>query len=136
MGNSIKILDYNGKNSFSAHKLIEPLCEYGLNYYNEHFYGIGCYEPVYVYYFGIDTPKNLHRASNVVKKAGFTPLLYEDRELQEYDPYEIIMSQPITRKYAKEIKADKRYYEELRREEQRHYEEKEKIRRRRDRGSK
>ena len=129
MGNAIICLDFNIKNLGTCSYLARNLSESGLNYYNHHPYGFGCYEPVYMHYYGFDTLEHLQSAEELIKANGFTPLVCidgrDDRCKANFDPYEIILDQPSTKRYSKEIlkeiawhegyrDAQRRFYEEIR----------------------
>lgn len=129
MANYIKCLDYTGHSNGSVIiHLIRHICENGggLTYFNEHSFGFNCYEPVWVYFLDFDTPEHQQGAKKQIEESGFIPLMDEN-----FDPYEILMSQPITKKHLKEIKADIRYYEGLRKIERDYCEAKNKLMRKR-----
>lgn len=129
MANYIKCLDYSGHLNVSIFlHLVRHICENdgGLTYFNEHSFGVNCYEPVWIYYLDFDTPEHQQKAKEQIERAGFIPLLNED-----FDPYEVLMSQPISKKHSREILADIRYYEGLRKIERDYYEAKTKLMRKR-----
>ena len=134
--NSIRLFDYHNKSISAIPRITKRLCECGFNYFNAHYYGIGCYDGVFVYFFGIDTPDHLDEAKKIVEEFGFDPVVCKEGECVERDPYEILFNQSITKKYSKDIKEETEYRRELREAERKYNEELDRIRAKRLRRNK
>ena len=130
--NAMKLLDYNFSNHQRACKYVSKFVENGIAVidFTAHDYGILCYPSVRVYYYLFKTIKDLHIAGDLAQKEGFSPILIVDGREPRFDPYEILLSQPITKGFSKQIRAEIKRWNEEREEEMRHRKAMAKIRKR------
>lgn len=119
MNYSLHCLGYNWKLMDVFASLVERFSGNGLLACDSHPYGIGCYECVHKFYFSFDTLENLNNARDVAEEVGFKPFVSIDNSAIECDPeftnpYNIILNQPITKRWKKEILEDIALWEESR----------------------
>lgn len=127
--NSMKLFDYGHSHYLLGLSLIEEFINSGIEllYFSDHYYGIGCYPSVFVFYYQFNTLNDLHKAGGIATKKGFLPILIENGIEPMFDPYEILFNQRLTKCYSKEIKAEVKCWNETEREKERHYKEMQKI---------